>query len=410
MGEINWNLLGGGVDTGTQVQQGFATGMALVKQIQTKNALRAYLANPDDAGAYNALAFYDPQAAASIQQRQLLQRKIALDEQDRARTAQIGTLLASGDSATAKRAALGAGDLELVKQIDSLDDATRKREHDRYQNAAPFAYDALQIKDPAQRKAYIESVKPQLVAGGWTEDQIDGFDPTDANLGGIVRAAQTLAERMGQDEVVYREVGPGARLVPFDKRGRPLTGDSGGVAPTVTTTPAPAEAAGAVSQVLSAGGLPSQVVAGFLGNFDIEGGYSGGQGDGGKSAGIAQWNGARRDNFKRIIGKDAAQATPEEAAKFVLWEMQNPHSAGLTIDQRDAILAAQTPAEAASLIDKYFERSSGKDRDKRIAAAAKYGGAADDKATVLAQAQAAIAAGADPDAVRARAKAMGVSL
>ena len=40
MSEINWSILQP-VDTGAQVQQGFATGMALVKGQQTKAALVA---------------------------------------------------------------------------------------------------------------------------------------------------------------------------------------------------------------------------------------------------------------------------------------------------------------------------------------------------------------------------------
>jgi hypothetical protein len=44
-----------------------------------------------------------------------------------------------------------------------------------------------------------------------------------------------------------------------------------------------------VSAVLSTR-LPAPVVAGFLGNFDVEGGYGGDKGDGGAAGGIAQWN------------------------------------------------------------------------------------------------------------------------
>lgn len=116
------------------------------------------------------------------------------------------------------------------------------------------------------------------------------------------------------------------------------------------------------------------VVAGFLGNFHVEGGYDGAQGDGGKAAGIAQWQGKRRDNFKNIIGKDPTQATIDEQVKFVLWEMENPLKAGMTVAQRDAILGAKTPKEAAELIDKYYERSSGKARADRVAAAMSFVG------------------------------------
>ena len=127
-----------------------------------------------------------------------------------------------------------------------------------------------------------------------------------------------------------------------------------------------------VGDVLTQGGLASHVVAGFLGNFDVEGGYGGALGDGGTASGIAQWRHERRDNFKKQFGKEPHQATHAEQAQFVLWEMENPAAAGMSVKQRDAILNAGSATEAAELIDKYYERSSGAHRARRIEAAAKY--------------------------------------
>jgi hypothetical protein len=119
-------------------------------------------------------------------------------------------------------------------------------------------------------------------------------------------------------------------------------------------------------------GMSSVVVAGFLGNFEVEGGYGGARGDGGSAAGIAQWRGERRANFKRQFGKEPDRATAAEQAKFVAWEMQNPQAAGMTVAQRDRILAAKTPEEAAELIDQYYERSSGEHRERRKVEARKF--------------------------------------
>jgi hypothetical protein len=80
-----------------------------------------------------------------------------------------------------------------------------------------------------------------------------------------------------------------------------------------------------------------------MGNFHAEGGYDGAQGDGGSASGIGQWRGERAANFERVIGKPVTEASHEEQAKFVAWEMQNPEAAGMTVKQRDAILAAKTP-------------------------------------------------------------------
>jgi hypothetical protein len=150
----------------------------------------------------------------------------------------------------------------------------------------------------------------------------------------------------------------------------------GFASPTTGTAPAtmPGGAPGEVGATLTQAGFSPAVVAGFLGNFDVEGGYTGAQGDGGSASGIAQWRHERRENFRRQFGKDPHEATPAEQARFVVWEMQNPRAAGMTEAQRDAILAAQTPGEAAALIDQNYERSSGQHRAARQAAAEKYGG------------------------------------
>lgn len=131
---------------------------------------------------------------------------------------------------------------------------------------------------------------------------------------------------------------------------------------------------GEVAQVLSSGGLPGNVVAGFLGNFDVEGGYDGALGDNGTASGIAQWRNERRENFVQMFGKDPHQASLAEQAQFVLWEMQNPThpSVGMTVAQRDAILRAGSAEEAAELIDKYYERSSGEHRERRKELASGY--------------------------------------
>lgn len=125
----------------------------------------------------------------------------------------------------------------------------------------------------------------------------------------------------------------------------------------------------AVASVLSSSGLSPSVVAGFMGNFHIEGGYGGAAGDGGQARGIAQWHPDRLGNFKAVTGKDFSQATPEDQAKFVVWELNNPEKAGMTQQQATAIKSAKTPQEAAALIDQFYERSSGKAVGARVNAA-----------------------------------------
>lgn len=144
----------------------------------------------------------------------------------------------------------------------------------------------------------------------------------------------------------------------------------GGVAPAPQLT---GWAQPVATQLVSAG-FSDSVVAGFLGNFEVEGGTAGAQGDGGSASGIAQWRNERRANFRRMFGKEPHQASHDEQARFVVWEMNNPAEAGMTVAQRDAILAARTPAEAAALIDRHYERSSGQHRSRREEAARRYSG------------------------------------
>jgi hypothetical protein len=156
-----------------------------------------------------------------------------------------------------------------------------------------------------------------------------------------------------------------------------MSGAATGSGKPATSAAQPASMSPAVQTVaatLSSAGLPAPVVAGFLGNFHAEGGYDGAQGDGGSASGIAQWHSDRAATFERVAGKPVTEATPEEQARFVAWEMKNPKAAGMTVAQRDAILNAKTAPQAAALIDKYYERSSGEDRQKRMEAAAAFAG------------------------------------
>jgi hypothetical protein len=209
---------------------------------------------------------------------------------------------------------------------------------------------------------------------------------------GVVLSAITGPEKFGSTLGTINEgegdftLGPGG--IRYDHEGnvlaaapfapRPLTvepgkdiveyqpGQSGSGSPGPIAFSQPARE---VASTLASAGIPKHVVAGFLGNFHVEGGYEGAPGDGGAASGIAQWHPDRQANFQRVIGKPVTQASPAEQAQFVAWEMQNPEAAGMTVAQRDAILNSKTAAQAAALIDQYYERSSGEHRTKRMAAA-----------------------------------------
>lgn len=132
-------------------------------------------------------------------------------------------------------------------------------------------------------------------------------------------------------------------------------------------------------------GFSDNVTAGLLGNLQVEGGYKGAKGDGGNSHGIVQWNGTRLDNFKRVIGKSPSESSVTEQMNFVKWELDNYEKSGALVynkadklspkQQYERIMNASSPEQAAEYIDKYYERSSGEHRQKRVNYATSFAGA-----------------------------------
>lgn len=104
--------------------------------------------------------------------------------------------------------------------------------------------------------------------------------------------------------------------------------------------------------------------AGIVGNLLAESGVSmhpHTKGDGGKAYGIGQWHPNRQANFKRVFGKNIRSSSFMEQLKFVHWELNNTESRAGT-----ALKSTNSPAIAAEVFDRLYERSNGKTRGKRI--------------------------------------------
>jgi hypothetical protein len=111
-------------------------------------------------------------------------------------------------------------------------------------------------------------------------------------------------------------------------------------------------------------GLTVAQAAGLVGNLQAESGPRldiNAVGDGGRAKGIAQWHPDRRRNFERWKRKPFSQSTFQEQLDFIWWELTNTESRALR-----KLRAATTPAEAAEVVDQFYERSSGQHRQKRI--------------------------------------------
>lgn len=116
-------------------------------------------------------------------------------------------------------------------------------------------------------------------------------------------------------------------------------------------------------------GWSPQQAAGIVGNLQAESGQDlnpSSLGDGGKAYGIAQWHPDRQANFESQFGKSIRQANFEEQLAFIQWELENTEKRAGQL-----LKGAQSAAEAASIVDQYYERSSGEHRGKRIANASR---------------------------------------
>ena len=80
--------------------------------------------------------------------------------------------------------------------------------------------------------------------------------------------------------------------------------------------------------------------------------------------GIAQWRGSRKRDFEREMGQPIKGSSLDDQLKFVQWELNNTEKrAGRRLKQ------ATTAAEAAEIVDEFYERSGGAAIRRRIALA-----------------------------------------
>jgi hypothetical protein len=113
-------------------------------------------------------------------------------------------------------------------------------------------------------------------------------------------------------------------------------------------------------------GWSSAQAAGIVGNLQAESGLNpqafNGAGGGRGAAGIAQWRGSRQTDFQEFAGVPLSQSTYQQQLDFVNYELTQgkEKAAGARLK------ATTTAADAATVVDKYYERSEGTDLQKRI--------------------------------------------
>jgi len=162
---------------------------------------------------------------------------------------------------------------------------------------------------------------------------------------------------------------PGGQGDPGGIKKRQGAGQSDQSEKRTKTTTSTGNAKIAMEFFLEQGWTPEQA-AGLVANLQAES-YDrldpAALGDKGRGYGIAQWHGPRQKKFEEIIGVPLKGSSLENQLKFVQWELTNPESAERSAGTR--LKSAKTAADAAAVIDEFYERSSGIHRQRRIAKA-----------------------------------------
>lgn len=112
-------------------------------------------------------------------------------------------------------------------------------------------------------------------------------------------------------------------------------------------------------------GWTKEQAAGIVGNLQAESGvglhYETAVGDGGTAFGLAQWRFERVTTFYKVFGYPLKGSNLEDQLSYVHWELNNTEKAA-----GNRLRNAKTAADAAAIVDQYYERSSGEARGLRI--------------------------------------------
>jgi Phage tail lysozyme len=129
-----------------------------------------------------------------------------------------------------------------------------------------------------------------------------------------------------------------------------------------------------ITAFLRGKGLTPAQVAGVEGNLKVESNFSPTASNPREGAvGIAQWEGGRRTALQAYARAHGTTETDLSAQLGYLWqELQGPEHAALT-----ALTGTTSAAQAATVFDQQFERSSAASLPARVAAANSLAGSAD---------------------------------
>ena len=243
------------------------------------------------------------------------------------------------------------------------------------QPAAPASQPAAPANETAELNRILQLSGMEFIAEGSTKSITVQRGDT---LGKIARDNSTTVPALvklnniaNPDRIYPGDVIriPGGQGDPGGIKKRQGAGQSDQSEKRTKTTTSTGNAKIAMEFFLEQGWTPEQA-AGLVANLQAES-YDrldpAALGDKGRGYGIAQWHGPRQKKFEEIIGVPLKGSSLENQLKFVQWELTNPESAERSAGTR--LKSAKTAADAAAVIDEFYERSSGIHRQRRIAKA-----------------------------------------
>ena len=168
MSDINW----AGLVQRTNPFGEFADGMARGQEMR-QSRVRENL-------------FMQKQAAEAKQ----LAKAEALDDENRLERGILGNMARTDPRAAAAKA-VEVGQFDMAGELSKLDENQRKVARENAEDLGGFASGLLGLP-LEQRKGVIEQAAPILTQKGFKPEQIQAFDPSDANLQALVSSSMTL--------------------------------------------------------------------------------------------------------------------------------------------------------------------------------------------------------------------------
>lgn len=129
------------------------------------------------------------------------------------------------DPAAAQRL-IASGHGEIVQQLNQMNAQQLEQAHARLASLAPIYASAAHIPygtDGAQRRAYIQSILPQIQQMGIPPEEAAGFDPTDQNLNAHMSLGMTMDQAIASARGHPMNVAPGNVTIDTDQTD-PATG------------------------------------------------------------------------------------------------------------------------------------------------------------------------------------------